>query len=96
MNHILRIAKKHYFSDKFFNCNYNMKRTWAVVNEVLQKGSNKSSYPSSFKHNNGVTSDPNVIADGFSTFPPILVLLWHLVSNATLMPSKSSGEQKQV
>lgn len=37
-----------------------MKRTWTVVNEVLQKGTNKSSYPSSFKHN-GVTSDPKGI-----------------------------------
>ena len=79
LNHILRIFKKHHFSDKFYNCKYNMKRTWAVVNEVLQKGSNKSSYPSSFKHNNGVTSDPNVIANGFNIFSPILVLPYHLV-----------------
>ena len=68
LNHILRIAKKHYFSDKFYNCKYNMKRTWAVVNEVLQKGTNKSSYPSSFKHNNSATSDPNVIANEFNNF----------------------------
>lgn len=56
-NHLLRTAKKKFFSDQFKNSASNIKGTWKIINQLLQKKKASSKCPPSFS--NGKTSITN-------------------------------------
>lgn len=69
LNHVIRIAKKNYFSSKFNSCKNDLKRTWEVINNVLHKSKkDKFLYPTSFYHGYGEITDKKTIADAFNDF----------------------------
>lgn len=69
LKHVIRIAKKNYFSSKFNSCKNDLKRTWEVINNVLHKSKkDKFLYPTSFYHGYGEITDKKTIADAFNDF----------------------------
>ena len=69
LNHVLRIAKKNYFSKKFYDVQNDAKGTWSIINSLLNKN-NKSKYSilSSFKTGENNSPDPKQVADEFNRY----------------------------
>ena len=68
LNHILRIAKKKYYSGKFDESKNNIKLTWKTINELLNKTKRKSKLPTSFSDNEKKIDAPKEIADKFNDY----------------------------
>ena len=66
LKHIIKLAKKNYYSKKFKNVQGNMKKTWALINEL--RGKSKKSLSSCFKIGGNLVEDKREIATGFNTF----------------------------
>ena len=66
LKHILKLAKKNYYSKKFKNVQGNMKKTWALINEL--RGKSKKSLSSCFKIDGNLVEDKREIATGFNKF----------------------------
>lgn len=66
LNHVVRIAKRMYYTDIFNKSKHNMKRTWQNINDILHKGQPQSSYHDEFINKNTKISDPNAIANAFN------------------------------
>ena len=60
LNHIIRIAKKNYFSKRVEESKHNMKKTWEVINELIRKKRNKPQLPTSFLHKGKYRNNPNL------------------------------------
>lgn len=68
LTHILRCEKKAYFS-KQFNIHYNdMKGTWKIINNVLNKNKSNVHNATEMKIGEKIENDSNVIAEGFNDF----------------------------
>ena len=68
LNHLIRIAKKMYYDDKFQLAKNNLKETWKLINEVTNKKKQKQSLPSTFQVGDRLVTDPTEIANGFCKF----------------------------
>ena len=64
----LRAAKRNYFEKKFEECKSNMKSTWRLLNEVINKRKSRNSVQSSFLIDNKEITDPMEIANHFCEF----------------------------
>ena len=58
LNHSLRIAKRLYFENKIEQHNKDIKNTWKVPNEVLNRNNRRRQLPSAFNHDSIEISDP--------------------------------------
>ena len=65
LNHLLKISKRNHYDDKFENAKGNLKQTWKILNEIINKRKTRSKMPSTFIHNNQEISDPFRIANKF-------------------------------
>jgi 23S rRNA A1618 N6-methylase RlmF len=72
LNHIIRIAKKNYFSKRVEESKHNMK-DMGVINKLIRKKRNKPQLPTSFLqlptsflHKGKYINNPNKIADNFN------------------------------
>ena len=66
---MIRIAKSTYYVKKLDSVKSNIKSTWGVLNEDINKKRSKSRLPSSFKASENVEiSDPTEIANKFCNF----------------------------
>ena len=63
---IIKLAKKKYYCRRFSNVQGNMKKTWALINEL--RGKSKQSIKSCFKIDGALVEDQREIANGFNTF----------------------------
>ena len=63
----LRAANRNYFEKKFEECKSNMKSTWRLLNEVINKRKSRNSVQSFFIDNKDFT-DPMEIANHFCEF----------------------------
>ena len=64
---LLKKSEKEHYQHCFTRCANNLKKTWSIIKEVLNK--NKSSkINDTFKYNNQTTSDKNVIANKFNEY----------------------------
>ena len=63
---IIKHAKRSYYSKKFDNAKGNMKKTWALINEL--RGKTKNSIKSCFKIHGNLIEDKREIANGFNNF----------------------------
>ena len=50
---LIRVAKKNYYNDKLDESKSDLKQTWKILNEVLNRRIAKTQYPANFT-NNGV------------------------------------------
>ena len=62
LTHLIRIVKLKYYDFKFENARNNLKTTWKLLNEVINKRKSKSSPPTSFKSEGRTFTDPMKIA----------------------------------
>ena len=63
---IIKAAKRNYYSKRFDNVKGNMKKTWALINEL--RGKTKSRIKSCFKIDGELVEDKREIANGFNNF----------------------------
>jgi len=74
LNHLIRIAKRDYYDQQFKNVIGNMKKTWKLINEVINRRTNSNaSFPSSFK------SDGNQTEVSFPIPPKLQINFVHIL-----------------
>ena len=66
LKYVIRCAKKLYYSRKFSKVSGNIKKTWALINEL--RGRSKSGIKASFKVDGELVKDKRVISNGFNMF----------------------------
>ena len=64
----LRLAKRLYYETKLEECKSNMKSTWRILNEVINRKKMNTSKSVTFSHNNQNISDPLEIANKFCEY----------------------------
>ena len=67
LSHILKTAERKYYAEQILKHKSNMKKTWAIIKQVI----NKNKYSSTckkFKHNDKTIEDGVDIANGFNDF----------------------------
>ena len=61
-------TKRTYYHKTFRNYKNNVKQTWRVINDTLDKRNQKTNLPISIEHNNTVITDSNKIGITFNDF----------------------------
>ena len=82
----LRAAKRNYFEKKFEECKSNMKSTWRLLNEIINKRKSRNSVQSSFIIDNKEITDSIKITNHFWEF---FTNIWP--SLAKMIPSSTSS-----
>ena len=68
MTYILGCEQKRYYSKLLDMHKNDMKKTWQVLNQCMDKNKSRSSLPKCFKVNNVEINDSEEIANGFNKF----------------------------
>ena len=69
LTHIIRIAKKNYFKEKFDMHRNNGKKTWETISEILKNKNKKTKVTDTFITSNGVPCTDNTdIANNFNKY----------------------------
>lgn len=68
LDHSIRSAKKTFFSEKFKRCTGDVKTTWKVLNELLQREKATSELPSVFLDGENSFNNPSHIAEKCNDF----------------------------
>ena len=68
LNHLIRIAKRTYYDSKLEDAKNDLRTTWKLLNEVINKRKINPSPPSSFKSDGKVITEPKEIADRFCKY----------------------------
>jgi hypothetical protein len=68
LNHSLQLAKRLYCEQQLERNKSNCKKTWNILNEIINKRKQTSKLPSTFIINNADCSDPISIANIFSKY----------------------------
>ena len=68
LNKIKKWLKKDHYKGLMETHKFNMKKTWAIMNELLGNDSVKSKLPNFITVNNTSITDKNIIANEFNTF----------------------------
>ena len=66
--HLLKTSKRNFYDTKFDNAKSNLKETWKILNEIINKRKTRSKMPSSFVHNDQQIIDPLEIANKFNEY----------------------------
>ena len=61
-------AKYIFYHNVFKSCKSDMKKTWSVINDTLNRNKNKNDLPTEFLVNDHCISNPRIIADSFNTY----------------------------
>ena len=61
-------AKYQYYFNTFVSHKNDMKKTWKTIDETLNRGNNKTNFPSEFIVDHKLKSDHKEIADNFNVF----------------------------
>ena len=67
LNHLLRIGEKEYLKEQLWKHKSNMRKTWEIIKNVINKNRN-SSTNTIFDVNNVKTSDKKVISNGSNKY----------------------------
>ena len=62
------IAKHIFYHNVFKSYKTDMKKTWSMINETLNRNKNKNDLPTEFLVNDHCISNPKIIADSFNTY----------------------------
>jgi hypothetical protein len=68
LKHLIRIAKRNYYDDKFTSVRNNIKDTWKLINEVINNKKMKQTLPSQFNIDGRIVFYPNEIANKFCKY----------------------------
>ena len=69
LTHIIRIAKKNYFKEKFDMHINNGKKTWETIGQILKNKNRKTTVTDTFITSNGIPCTDNTdIANNFNTY----------------------------
>ena len=68
LTHLIRIAKRHYYDQRFASAKNDLKETWKLINEVINKRKCRPPFPSSFRSDGSILTDPVEIANGFCNY----------------------------
>ena len=68
LNHLLRIAKRDYYDKKLTEYKSNVKNTWRILNEIINRRQCNLTRPSAFRVADREISDPVEIANGFCDY----------------------------
>lgn len=68
LNHVQRTAKRSYYQKRIKSSKSNIKATWNIINEILNKKKRNASMPSIFIDNVSNISDPLRIANRFCDY----------------------------
>ena len=87
VNQNIRDAKNLYYFNTFTEQKNDMKQTWGIINETLNKGKQISDFPSAFTLGSRTITDSHEIANEFNTFLQMLgpSLLQTLILIQTIM-----------
>lgn len=64
---MIRTSKKNYYAEKLDACKYDAKRTWNVLNQILNRH-NKTKQSTTININDSPITDPSVIANHFNSY----------------------------
>ena len=67
-NHLIRSAKRSYYDNKFESAKPDLRLTWKLLNEVINKRKSTPSLLSSFKSEGRSITDPVEVADRFCKY----------------------------
>ncbi len=67
-NKLKQTAKQSYYDNILKRYQYDIRKTWGVINSLIGRSNNKSGINESFKHNDQNITDPNKIANEFCIF----------------------------
>ena len=67
MNRNVRDAKNHYYFNTFTERKNDMKQTWGIIIETLNKGKLRNDFPSAFTLGSRTITDSREIANEFKT-----------------------------
>ena len=67
-NKIEKAAKKHYYNNKFNEHKGNLKYSWKLIKEILNKNKFKMELPDNFKEDDILISDPVEISNKFNEY----------------------------
>ena len=68
VNRNIRDAKNLYYFNTFTERKNDMKQTWGIINETLNKGKQRNDFPSAFTLGSRTITDSREIANEFNTF----------------------------
>ncbi|CAH3181037.1 unnamed protein product, partial [Porites lobata] len=68
LNHLIRIAKRKYYDTKFESAKNDLRTTWKLINEVINKRKSKSPLPSSLASEGKTITSPVENADKFCKY----------------------------
>lgn len=63
----IRVAKRLFFENQFDNYKGNIRKTWGIINQMLQRG-NSRTLPDYIMNGNTTLDDPVMMANAFNTF----------------------------
>ena len=66
LNRLVKAAKKSYYSKQFENNKNDLKKSWTIIKEVINKRKIVSDLPSKFRYNNKVIEDNLSISNRFN------------------------------
>ena len=68
LTHFIRIAQHHYYDQRFASAKNDLKETWKLVNEVINKRKCRPPFPSSLRSDGSVITDPAEIVNGLCNY----------------------------
>ena len=68
LNHLIRLAKRKYYDTKFESAKNDLRTTWKLLNEVINKRKSRAPFPSSLESEGKTVTDPEEIADKFCKY----------------------------
>ena len=68
LHHLIRISKKRHYIEKFEQTQGNVKKTWSLINEVMNKNKSNKNFPNTFTYNENEITDPYEIANKFNEY----------------------------
>ena len=68
LNHLIRLAKRKYYDTRFESAKHDLRTTWKLLNEVINKRKCRAPFPSSFESEGKTITDPEEIADKFCKY----------------------------
>ena len=79
LTHSLRVAKRLYYEKQIEKLKSNVKATWKVLNEILNRNKGKRGLPSIFRADSREISNPKEIANFFCKYftkGPVIKYRW--------------------
>ena len=68
LNHVLRITERHYYQQELSNCQNNMKKSWQLIKDIINKNKKKTQASPKIYINGHLSENSQDIANSFNKF----------------------------